>query len=222
MPQEVSTHSVPLGIAARLKAGTAVDHAAAEGRQFLAPLAAGTGFDLADFRGLTVSLQVVYEALEAVADRLVQDPIAGPFVDRRLFRRNALAADLSRIPGADSCPPVPAAFEYAARIRNTIGEPIRFVAHHYIRYLGDLSGGQVLRRWLLQQLPQMAAATTFYDFSGLGSPSVFKAGYRAQLDALPEDRIDALIDEARLAFRCNIAVFDQLHDLRTVRPALAG
>jgi len=40
--------------------------------------------------------------------------------------------------------------------------PAGFVAHHYVRYLGDLSGGQILRRSLERAYPN--APTAFYTF----------------------------------------------------------
>jgi heme oxygenase len=86
------------------------------------------------------------------------------------------------------------------------------VAHHYTRYLGDLAGGQVVGKVLERTYGVTGPGALFYDFSALGSPSRFRARYRALLDAAPWDDIEQrrVADEAVRAFELNIAVFEEL------------
>ena len=98
--------------------------------------------------------------------------------------------------------------------------PGGFVAHHYVRYLGDLSGGQIIRR-VLERVYGFAdrfpdgpphAGVRFFVFDHLDNGVQFKKRYRALLDAAPWDDAERgrVIDEAILAFRLNAAVFDSL------------
>jgi heme oxygenase len=104
---------------------------------------------------------------------------------------------------------------YVRRIRLVAAaEPIRLIGHVYTRYLGDLSGGQILARIAERSLGLAhGAGLDFYDFEEVADIPAMKTLFRArldELDALPEYERAAVIDEAITAFRHNIAVFDQL------------
>ena len=93
------------------------------------------------------------------------------------------------------------------------------VAHHYTRYLGDLSGGQSVGRALHRAFDLNGAGLAFYDFP-IAKPKPYKDAYRARLDALdlrPAD-VDRVVEEVKVAFRLNQAVFDELgRDLDSYR-----
>ena len=75
---------------------------------------------------------------------------------------------------------------HAERIRELARTwPGGFIAHHYIRYLGDLSGGRALgsKARKLYQLDD--DGVRFYRFDDIASPTEFKDGYRRLLDAAP-------------------------------------
>jgi heme oxygenase len=98
---------------------------------------------------------------------------------------------------------------YARRItRVAVGEGTRLIGHAYARYLGDLSGGQILARLLGRSLGLGPGTLAFYDFPDIPDADGFKAELRAALDwaapllADPE----AVVDEALCAFRLNIAL----------------
>ena len=86
------------------------------------------------------------------------------------------------------------------------------MAHHYTRYLGDLSGGQIIRHKLRQVYGLTDDGVRFYTFDEIAKPKRFKDGYRALLDGAGWDAGEqtALIAEANEAFRLNRAVFDDL------------
>ena len=136
------------------------------------------------------------------------------------YRCPALAGDLGSCfdltPGAAEV--VPAAQAYAERLyRLADAAPSLLVAHAYTRYLGDLSGGQILRRGAARTLglPTDAPAGTpglgFYDFA-VDDLDRCKQDIRARLDALPIDpgQATAIIGEARWAFTGTAAVFAEL------------
>ncbi|MFT4231339.1 MAG: biliverdin-producing heme oxygenase, partial [Leucobacter sp.] len=88
------------------------------------------------------------------------------------------------------------------------------VAHHYTRYLGDLSGGQMIAKRVAKQHGLERDGIAFYDFAELGSLVAFKNGYRAALDALgatlDADEKARMLDEVRAAYGFNTAVFVDL------------
>ncbi|GAA1762018.1 biliverdin-producing heme oxygenase [Streptomonospora arabica] len=157
-----------------------------------------------------------YVALERVGRSLAGDPVAGAVVHPGLFRVPALERDLEALYGGDwreRIAPTAATRAYTARIERTAGDPAGYVAHHYTRYLGDLSGGQFIRKVAAGAYGlDERGGTAFYDFSELGSLPRFKAGYRARLDALELDEAarDHVVSETRLAYRLNVAVLADL------------
>lgn len=92
--------------------------------------------------------------------------------------------------------------------------PCGYVAHHYTRYLGDLSGGQIVRGTAEKTwgFDRKGDGVRFYVFDAISNPAAFKREYRALLDALPCDDLEKqrVIEECRRAFDLNIAVFRDL------------
>ncbi len=108
---------------------------------------------------------------------------------------------------------MPSTFRYTARIREVGHDwPGGFIAHHYTRYLGDLSGGQIIRTLLQRQYGFETNGVGFYLFADIAKPKVFKDVYRSQLDAVDwtEEERDRVIAEVGLAFRFNTELFDDL------------
>ncbi|SCL13978.1 heme oxygenase [Micromonospora nigra] len=209
----MSTPSIPFS--ARLRAASEGAHAAAESQRYVSALVAGD-LDVAGYTDLVVQHQAIYAALESTADEMRDDPLAGPFVDDALHRLPALEADLAHLVGpdwADRTGPHAETVAYADRIRDTARSPERFVAHHYTRYLGDLSGGLHIGRAVARHYGLSGAAgTAFYHFDRIPEPKAYKDAYRARLDALPltAESESALLEEALLAYRHNTAVFAAL------------
>lgn len=157
----------------------------------------------------------VYLALEAGLVRHRADSRVGPLVIAELFRSQALAADLWHFLGPDwldGLPPSPAGERYALHLRDLADrDPVLLVAHAYTRYLGDLSGGQVLRTRAAAALGLSdRAGLSFYDFPQIRDHAAFKAEYRARLDALPIDDPDPLVTEARHAFTASAELLAEL------------
>ncbi|WIM96971.1 biliverdin-producing heme oxygenase [Actinoplanes oblitus] len=203
------------GFAARLRAATRAEHRDAETRGFLTRLLGGT-VPPAGFAALTAQYLIVYRELEAAAATMRDNPVAAGFADPALARVAALETDLAHLRGSAGEPavePVEATRRYAARLREYCHtSPVHFIAHHYVRYLGDLSGGRLVGRRVAAIYGLERAGTAFYRFDRIADPAAYKAAYRARLDALaltgPE--LAALAGEARLAFALNAAMFQEL------------
>lgn len=188
-----------------LRSVTAVDHQEAEGARFLGALAAGT-LPRDGYVDLLAQYARLYDALEATGDRLAADPTVAPFLHEGLRRSAALRADLEDLAGPDWAERFPASAAttaYADRLSALASWPAGFVAHHYTRYLGDLSGGQFLGRAADRAYglsPDHGGR--FADFSTLGDPAAFKAAYRQALDAAPWDDEERarIVDEVHAAY----------------------
>ncbi|MEU3779007.1 biliverdin-producing heme oxygenase [Streptomyces sp900129855] len=192
-------------------------HMAAETSPFMSGLLGGRlGVDA--YTRYTEQLWFVYEALEAGAEGLASDPVAGPFIRPELFRLGSLARDLAHLRGAGwrtGLSALPATEAYAARVRECAERwPGGYIAHHYTRYLGDLSGGQIIRdrakrTWGFER---RGDGVRFYVFEGIGNPAAFKRGYRRLLDGVRADDLEKqrIVSECRRAFALNTAVFRAL------------
>lgn len=198
---------------ARLKAETAARHEQAEHSSFMADLMGGK-LDVGAYRMLLTQYVYIYEALEEVAAgfRANSNPITDPFVLEGLDRLASIKSDLAELGGTTAAHPLPATADYAAAIRATASAPERFLAHHYLRYLGDLSGGQAVAALVARHYGVPAEALSMYRFEALPKPKVFKDSYRGLLDSAPltDAQRDALVDEALAGFDHNSAVFSQL------------
>ncbi|MGC4960005.1 heme oxygenase (biliverdin-producing) [Gordonia sp. DT101] len=195
-----------------LRAATSDAHDRAEGATFVDDLMSGR-LDAGGYRRMASQLYFVYRALESVGDTLSGDTVAGPLVDERLRRLPRLAADLAML-GVDpaTLTPLPGVSAYVDAIEATRDDPPRFVAHHYTRYLGDLSGGQVIRSRMKLHYGLTEAALSFYAFDEIGKLKRYKDSYRDTLDGLPldDEQIVSLIDEAVAAFGHNERLFAEL------------
>lgn len=87
--------------------------------------------------------------------------------------------------------------------------PALLVAHAYTRYLGDLSGGQVLGKITQKSLGLSSKeGLSFFSFPGVTSPNRFKQLYRSRMDSieLTEAQRAEVLEEAVSAFELNIQV----------------
>ncbi|RKS10445.1 heme oxygenase [Nocardiopsis sp. Huas11] len=199
----------------RLKAATWHDHETAEYHGFTRALTDGT-LSLDGYTAMVAQHYFAYAALEDLGSRLADHPVAGRFMYPELLRLPALVRDLEHLLGPtwrDHISPSLATRTYVARIEQMADHPEGFVAHHYTRYMGDVSGGQFIRRAVARAHGLSdERGVSFYVFDRLGSLPKFQAGYRARLDALDLDESAAqrLIDETRLAYRLNTEVLADL------------
>jgi heme oxygenase len=197
-------------------------HVAAERSGIMRELLVERAISPAAYVRLLRSLHAIYAALEAELDRHAAHPAVAPVYFPQLARTARLAADLELHHGAGwaaEVTPVQAADAYARHLHDLgTRDPGLLVAHAYARYLGDLSGGQLLA-------PLVAAAAglpadrgfSFYEFPALDDVGAFKARFRAGLDAIPSDAASAaaLVAEANHAFALHVRLFEEL----ATRPA---
>jgi heme oxygenase len=199
------------GFASLLRSRTAEAHARAERTGVVAEVLAGT-VTRPRYALWLRNLLPAYRELEHAAARHAARPGFGWMADPELQRAGPIAADLDALALAGEIPLLPPLLPsgqaYARRVKAAgEGAGDRLLAHAYTRYLGDLSGGQVIRRHLLRRFgPDFPAS--FTEFPGIPRPGTFVAGLRVALDEAGRHVADPeqVLEEAVVAFELNISL----------------
>ena len=200
-----------------IKEGTKKSHSAAENTKFVAGFLRGV-VDPEEYRKLLTNFWFVYDTMEKRIQK-TRDPLAKTLQQWQavLNRTSFLERDLVYYYGpywrekqvqSDACK------TYCHRINEVANEdPYLLIAHHYTRYIGDLSGGQILRGIAKSALqPPTGEGLNFYDFPRIDNAKEWKNNYRSVLDtlSLDEHQRNTLITEANYAFRLNMYLFDEV------------
>jgi heme oxygenase (biliverdin-producing, ferredoxin) len=203
-------------LATKLREGTKKSHSMAENTGFVACFLKGT-VEKNSYRKLVSNLYFVYSAMEEEMARHQHDPIISQIYFPELNRKDALEQDLAYYYGANwrqEVAPSDAAKSYIGRIRQVSNtSPELLVAHSYTRYLGDLSGGQILKKIAVTGMNLTdGQGTHFYEFPTITDEKAFKNTYRQAMNDLPVDDVtgDRIVDEANDAFGMNMKMFKEL------------
>lgn len=204
--------TTPLSVA--LQEGTACAHAHAEQAPFMSVLLEG-GLTVAAFASYTGQLHAVYVALEHAARAAASTPAMGALHDPRLERVAALESDLAELCGPqwrDVIQVLPETQAYVDHLSALPADGASALAHHYVRYMGDLSGGQIIARLVGTHYGLESRHLSFYDFSGVGKVKPYRDAYRRQLDELllGAGERETVLAEANRAFGLNFALLTAL------------
>jgi len=203
-------------LATKLREGTKKAHTAAENMGFIKCFLKGV-VEKNSYRKLVANFYFVYAAMEEEMENHKQHPVVSKIYFPELHRKAALEQDLHYYFGSnwrEQVTPSVATQQYVNRIRE-IGNiaPELLVAHSYTRYIGDLSGGQILKG-IAQRAMNLneGEGTAFYEFEQIPDEKAFKAKYRANLDEMPVDESteDRIVAEAIAAFGSNMKMFQEL------------
>ncbi|MBX3200373.1 MAG: biliverdin-producing heme oxygenase [Labilithrix sp.] len=202
-------------LSALLRKETKVAHRLAEGTRLARAFFTGK-LTVARYAEGLARLYPVYVAMEDALCALAADhPLRG-FCLPRVFRADAMLADLRHFGVSPEPLRAGAATRYHARIVE-LTQPTQtlLVAHAYVRYMGDVSGGIIAGR-VAQRVLRLPSreGLAFFAFDGIPDPDVFRREFRALLDALPRDRAEtrAIVAEANLAFDLNRALAEEVWD----------
>jgi heme oxygenase (biliverdin-producing, ferredoxin) len=216
-------HKIALGknstmsnLALKLREGTKKAHTMAENTGFIACFLRGT-VEKSSYRKLVANLYFVYAAMEAAMLSLKDHPVMGQMYFPELDRQATLEQDLEFYYGPNwrnEVQPSTATKAYVAQINQVAkDDPELLIAHLYTRYIGDLSGGQILKKIAVNAMNlDEGQGTNFYEFAQIDDEKAFKTMYRTTLDSLPvgEDKADAIVEEANDAFKHNMDMFQEL------------
>lgn len=207
-------------LSARLRTQTWPAHRQVEATPFVRAMLRG-GLSLPAYCLLLASLHPIYAALEAALRQHAGHARVAAVYQPALEREPALRADLAVLHGddwRDTLSPQPEAVEYAAHLETLARvAPHLLPAHAYVRYLGDLSGGQAVQRAVARSLGlNGGVGTRFYDFGPPGAAAALAQGLRAGLDRLAPAEADheAIVQEAEQAFARHARLFAELEVAR--------
>jgi len=207
-----------VALARQLREGTKKSHTMAENTGFISCFLKGV-VDKSSYRNLLADLYFVYSAMEEEIGKLCENshPIISPIGFKELFRKENLEQDLSFYFGSnwsELVKPSKPAIEYEARIRAIAKDnPELLIGHHYSRYIGDLSGGQLLKTITKKAMNLTSdEGLSFYIFEEIRDEKEFKIKYRNTLDNLPINQkiADSIIEEANRSFKYNMDIFNEL------------
>lgn len=205
-----------VNLATMLREGTKKSHTMAENMGFIKCFLRGV-VEKNSYRKLAANLYYVYGAMEAEMERLKDHPVLGKVYFPELNRKAALEQDLAFYYGPQWQSEIqlsPMGTTYVDRVREIANnQPELLVAHLYTRYLGDLSGGQILKKIAVTAMKlEDGEGTAFYEFAQIPDEKAFKTQYRQAMDELPVDQAtaEAIVEEANAAFGMNMKMFDEL------------
>lgn len=202
-------------LSSKLRVGTKKAHTMAENVGFVKCFLRGA-VEKTSYRKLVGNFYFVYSAMEEEIEKHKNHPIVSKINFPQLYRKQTLEQDLAYYYGADWREQVklsPAGEAYVKRIRElSEQEPELLISHSYTRYIGDLSGGQILKGIAQTAMNLTDGGTAFYEFPEIPDEKAFKANYRAALDEMPLDEAtcDRIVEEANDAFGINMKMFQEL------------
>ena len=207
-----------VALSGQLREGTKKSHTMAENTGFVACFLKGV-VEKKSYRKLMSDLYFVYCAMEEEIERLVKEghPIIKYIGFKELFRKGTLENDLSYYYGNNWKNEIEisnSAKSYVERIKLVAKEsPELLVGHHYTRYIGDLSGGQILKKIAKKALNiEGNKGLDFYEFAMIEDEKQFKKSYSDTLNKLPinQEIANQIVEEANAAFDYNMKMFKEL------------
>ena len=169
------------------------------------------------------NLLPAYQAMEMSLEGHRLTTGVSEMVRPEIYRSSALDADLTALEGRDWRETLPLLTEgerYAdCVLKAAKGDGMALIGHAYVRYLGDLSGGQILKQLLSTSLSVRPAALSFYDFPDIPDIEAYKHAFRDALNrsTLPGDS-DRVIDAAVTAFAMNLSLSEAVRCIAPVQP----
>ena len=205
-----------VNLATQLREGTKKSHTMAENVTFIKWFLKGV-VEKDSYRNLVKNFYFVYTTIEEEMAKQKNHPIVSKIYFPELDRKQSLEKDLCYYYGPnwrEEVTPSEAGQAYVQRIREVSeSEPELLVAHSYTRYLGDLSGGQILKN-IAQTAMNLSdgEGTAFYEFEDIADAKEFKNKYRQAMNDLPIDQAtaDRIVAEANDAFKMNMNMFNEL------------
>lgn len=206
-------------LAIKLRSGTQHSHAATENIGFMKCFVKGV-VDRTCFAKFLSNLYFVYSELEAALENHKNHPCIRAIYFPELNRKANLEKDLEFYYGEDWQNQITAshaAQNYISRIGEVSASyPELLIGHAYTRYMGDLSGGQMLQK-VVQSALKLSGyqGTSFYDFEQIPDKTSFKNKYRQALDKVPVDdkTADKIVAEANKSFHFNMQMAKELEEI---------
>ena len=205
----------------KIRAATQEDHRLVEKTEFIQQLLQGR-VSKTLYLVYLFSLREIYACLENHLKTLSARHPFATFDLEKLYRFDALHQDIDVLKSKLNVKEVASLQKHALELSQNYlkrlnrlekQNPVHLLAHAYLRYMGDLSGGQILRKTLLKkyngQLP-----VQFYCFDQIQKEDihVYKSNFNNALSGiqLSNSQEQAFIGETQLGFRMTGELFDGL------------
>lgn len=209
-------------ITTRLKSASSASHRSAEQHSFLRNLACGT-LTPRSYLSYLWELYFTYRALEK---NLRYIPLLNALAGRyQLHRTQAIEADISYFENRLNVSvrnPSPIS-RYTHHLEKTAEAwPNGLIAHFYTRYLGDLSGGQILGRFVRNTFSlDSNQGNAFYRFNSIESPRNTVLEIKQALDSISLDspEMTQLEIECITAFQLSESLFEAALQDRPMEPS---
>ena len=200
-----------------LRTGSSSAHALAEKNPLMVALVRGQVRERM-YLALLKYLQPIYSSLEASLYIHRRSPVFEGLELAAILRSGPLRADVDffegRLGDSVELPNGGMCFEYAARLEELARQsPELLIAHVYTRYLGDLSGGQMIGKAVRKALNLTGEdGTQFYIFKEIEHTGLYKRRFRQWMDSLlfTDSMKRAICDETVEAFRLNHMLADEV------------
>ncbi|KAM3578339.1 hypothetical protein VKS41_009240 [Umbelopsis sp. WA50703] len=219
-------------LAAAMREGTKAVHRAAENSVFTKRFLRGQ-INLEEYGRYINSLYFIYTSMETLLEKHKNHPtVELIYFPVEVNRREALLEDMEYYYGKPQVAKLISPDTITPAVKNYIEameaacekNPALLIAHSYSRYLGDLSGGQILAKRLKTHIFHLSEKDAewdskdglhFYHFENIGIVPEFKDMYRERLNAarVDADTRDLVVAEAVKSFELNIALFDEVEQL---------
>ena len=202
----------------RLREETSNAHTALEQHALMQRMLGGV-ISRSDYCLYLRNLHPIYAALEQALARHALHPALLAFDLPAMFRADAIAEDLTQLGGQAwaSLTVAPSAQHYARTLDAlSTAQPALIGAHAYVRYLGDLSGGRIVRGRVASALGLGGEeGLAFYSFGAAGAAAGLAQRLRRALQAMPMVDVTAedFVSEAVQGFDRHRALFDELEAL---------
>ena len=201
-----------------LRTATQSLHRQVEQTGVFADLIAGT-IELRQYCQLLRNLLPLYACLEGGLRAKQHDSIIGAIYDERLWRTNLIEQDLDHLFRGEwqrDLSLCAASIEYLQHLEAICADSSRshlLVSHAYVRYLGDLSGGQMLQRTIARSLGLSSGqGTAFFDFGSAQQIQAQARRFRNGLDriVMSESKCREIVDEAVYSFELHVSLAEQM------------
>ena len=179
---------ISLPLADFLKTGTWPLHQAAEKTGVVSDILRQQ-VSMRDYVNYVQNLIEIYKTLESETAWIKNHASLADFFTSALYRQSQLEHDYSQLLSLNGSTPITVIHDdtrrYCEHIRHSQRHAASaMLAHIYVRYLGDLNGGQVLHRLLQSSLGLKDDCLTFYAFPKIQDIQTFRTDFRMALNSI--------------------------------------
>lgn len=200
-----------MGLAKRLRKETKVAHRLVESTRLARAFFKGTLTAKSYAEGLA-RMYPVYDAMEKTIAKASPSDRLHAFHLPHVFRTAAILDDLRYFGVAPEPVRAGASTAYLERIESIADKPL-LVAHAYVRFMADVSGGLIAGK-IAQRVLKLPSreGLAFLSFPAIPDAGAFRDDFRRRLDAFPQDESESLdiVAEANVAFELNRSLADEL------------